>query len=586
MVGKATVALSGITSRPPSAREASSRSRTVTASQERLLPVAALLRQQRTLTAVERFARQHEAGELPEGEQNYRALLPAAAPGPGEQYAFDVDLDRCTGCKACVAGCHSLNGLDETETWRSVGLLHGGAPDGGAQLTVTSSCHHCVEPACLEGCPVNAYEKDPQTGIVKHLDDQCFGCQYCTLMCPYDAPKFNPQRKIVRKCDMCADRLAHGEAPACVQACPNEAIAIRVVQHADVIERGEAGGFLPGAPAPEQTLPTTTYRTKRALPKNLLAGDFYVTRPEPAHLPLAFMLVVTQWAVGITCASSWLGLWSAEIHGASQAWALSAFVVGALGLGIGLLHLGRPWLAWRAALNLRRSWFSREALLFGVYSALAAGVAALELRFGWQAWVAGVWPLERMGQITEQGAKAVHLLAAFAGCLAVYCSVMVYVATRREHWRAANTAVRFLGTTASLGITHCLWLWSVYSSDANGLPPVVRGLLWGVLAVMGGKLVYESGVWWHLRNKQQTVQKRIAEVLRRDLRQLTVLRTGTGLFGGVVIPTFCLLVPSLDAGTRSVVFGAALILLLAGELSERIAFFRAAPASKMPGALR
>ena len=61
---------------------------------------------------------------------------------------------------------------------------------GPAQQTVTTACHHCLEPACLSGCPVKAYEKNPVTGIVKHLDDQCIGCQYCILMCPYDAPKY------------------------------------------------------------------------------------------------------------------------------------------------------------------------------------------------------------------------------------------------------------------------------------------------------------------------------------------------------------------------------------------------------------
>src|SRR5690606_1322723 len=103
--------------------------------------------------------------------------------------------------------------------------------------------------------------KDPLTGIVKHLDDQCFGCQYCTLMCPYDAPKFSAERGIVRKCDMCSDRLAHDEAPACVQACPNEAIAIRIVEQAEAIQTSEAGMFLPGAPTPEHTVPTTVYKT-------------------------------------------------------------------------------------------------------------------------------------------------------------------------------------------------------------------------------------------------------------------------------------------------------------------------------------
>lgn len=46
----------------------------------------------------------------------FAQLIPLSRPGPGEQYAFQVDLDACTGCKACVSACHSLNGLDDTET--------------------------------------------------------------------------------------------------------------------------------------------------------------------------------------------------------------------------------------------------------------------------------------------------------------------------------------------------------------------------------------------------------------------------------------------------------------------------------------
>src|SRR6266566_3266557 len=87
----------------------------------------------------------------------------------------------------------------------------------------------CLEPACMHGCPVGAYEKDALTGIVRHLDDQCIGCRYCMLTCPYEVPQYCVRKGIVRKCDMCADRLAESEAPACVQACPNEAIAIRIV---------------------------------------------------------------------------------------------------------------------------------------------------------------------------------------------------------------------------------------------------------------------------------------------------------------------------------------------------------------------
>ena len=98
--------------------------------------------------------------------------------------------------------------------WRSVGLLHGGTSELPVIQHVTTACHHCVEPACLQGCPVKAFEKDPVTGIVKHLDDQCIGCQYCMLKCPYDVPKYSKSKGIVRKCDMCSDRLAADEAPA------------------------------------------------------------------------------------------------------------------------------------------------------------------------------------------------------------------------------------------------------------------------------------------------------------------------------------------------------------------------------------
>src|SRR3954465_10588414 len=80
-----------------------------------------LLAQQQELSAVEKFSLSHDACQV--RSRLYRDLLPATAPAPGQQYAFEVSLDRCTGCKACVSACHSLNGLDDDETWREVGLL-------------------------------------------------------------------------------------------------------------------------------------------------------------------------------------------------------------------------------------------------------------------------------------------------------------------------------------------------------------------------------------------------------------------------------------------------------------------------------
>lgn len=153
--------------------------------------LAELLVDQQRLTAVDEFARWHSGQEHPTVAERYRDLIPVGLPGRGEQFAFEVDLDSCSGCKACVTACHNLNGLEPHETWRNVGLPHGGTSQLPVLQHVTSACHHCLEPACLQGCPVEAYEKDPLTGIVRHLDDQCIGCQYCILKCPYDVGDTN-----------------------------------------------------------------------------------------------------------------------------------------------------------------------------------------------------------------------------------------------------------------------------------------------------------------------------------------------------------------------------------------------------------
>ncbi len=214
----------------------------------RLSLLDTLLNEQQSLTAVEHFAQVYQSNGTPAGAKYYRDLIPSAKPASGEQYAFEVDLDACSGCKACVAACHSLNGLEEDELWRSVGQLSGGTTQLPVIQHVTTACHHCVEPACLTGCPVEAYEKDPATGIVLHLDDQCIGCQYCMLKCPYDVPVYSKSKGIVRKCDMCHQRLAAGKAPACVQACPNQAIRIRIVNQEAILEASEANQFLATAP--------------------------------------------------------------------------------------------------------------------------------------------------------------------------------------------------------------------------------------------------------------------------------------------------------------------------------------------------
>ena len=548
------------------------------------------LREQQA-TAVDRFAREHEAaqadGAAPTGR--YSALMPATAPAAGQQYAFEVDLDACSGCKSCVAACHALNGLEETESWRDVGLLHGGSRQLPVVQHVTTACHHCLDPACMHACPVDAYEKDPVTGIVQHLDDQCFGCQYCTLACPYEAPKYSRSKGIVRKCDMCSERLADGEAPACVQSCPNGAIAIRVVDVEQVVEASETNLFVPGAPEPGLTLPTTTYRTARVLPRNMIPADYYTVRPEHAHWSLILMLVLTQLSVGAFLVERMLemflpGALSAGIRPVHSA---SALAFGLLALGVSVLHLGRPQHAYRAVIGLRHSWLSREIVAFGLFAALAAAYAA---------WLG----LEHAGWIGQQGdaRPAVWLgwSVALSGTAGVICSVMVYQYTKRDFWNGPATACRFLLTTAVLGLAAAwipLMIATAAGAAAAGAAIDAYGamLCRGLMAATAAKLLFEAALFRHLASRQTTSLKRTAQLMSGALLNVTIMRFAAGLLGGIAMPALLLLsrVPSIPAHGQDLVFGVLVAMLvaacLAGELLERYLFFAAVASPKMPGKL-
>lgn len=539
-----------------------------------LLSVERLLREQQSLTAVETFSRRHDLGELVPQSKLYRNLIPLDRPGADEQYAFEVDLDACTGCKACVAGCHNLNGLDEAELWRNVGLLHGGTVQEPALQTITTSCHHCLEPACMAGCPVKAYEKDSITGIVKHLDDQCIGCQYCTLMCPYDAPKYNKAKGIVRKCDMCSERLAKDEAPACVQSCPNEAIAIRVVSRGTVVDAGNAQRFLPGTAVPEHTLPSTSYKTKRPMPSNMLPVDFYRTHPEHGHPPLVLMLTLTQLSVGAFTVAQVSEQLSGRPIGNALAQTGFAWVVGVIALVASVFHLGRPLYAWRALLGLRTSWLSREALCFGLF-------VKLTLLYALFGALPSSWAVPSTIRMLATS-DAMKWAAISFGMSGVFCSVMVYVATRRQQWSGSETGLRFFGTTLGLGAAAVV---AVASWEVSNAMPAMQVLLWVVGLTTGVKLAFECAGLLSVRDPRESSAKRMAKVMLGDLMKTTTARFALGLAGGILLPLL-LVVDVWDRHTGALLAGVSFATLLFGELAERSLFFSAAPTSRMPGGLR
>ena len=138
---------------------------------------------------------------------------------------FVVDLNRCVGCGACVLACRLENGWGRDNPWRRVLPLNLRRHPGGPTYFLSVACHHCQEPACLKACPSAAYEKRAD-GIVVHHETRCLGCRYCEMACPFGAPRFDSARAIVTKCHFCHPRIDAGDEPACVAACPTEALRV------------------------------------------------------------------------------------------------------------------------------------------------------------------------------------------------------------------------------------------------------------------------------------------------------------------------------------------------------------------------
>jgi Fe-S-cluster-containing dehydrogenase component len=186
------------------------------------------------------------------------------------RYGMLIDLDRCTGCGACMVACSAENNVppaNERATARTgitpmrVQQISNGAHGAERrEAFIPLMCMQCGEHTpCVSVCPQQAVEVDAATGIVTQMPQRCLGCRYCMTACPYHARYFNwwdPEwpagmektlnpgvavrmRGVVEKCDLCHARLHAAEdkaavagrsevepkdyTPACVEACPTGA---------------------------------------------------------------------------------------------------------------------------------------------------------------------------------------------------------------------------------------------------------------------------------------------------------------------------------------------------------------------------
>jgi len=197
------------------------------------------------------------------------------------RWTMVVDLDKCTGCGACMVACQAENNVPiatrvtpfetntdwsnklRSTTWMLVYQLTNGKsfPEHETAF-LPRPCMQCGHASCVSVCPATVTKKDENGGIVSQVYPRCFGCRYCMASCPYHARYFgwydpvwpdgmektlSPDvsvrpRGVVEKCTFCHHRwmkakekarkenrdplkLKDGEyVSSCSEACPNGSI--------------------------------------------------------------------------------------------------------------------------------------------------------------------------------------------------------------------------------------------------------------------------------------------------------------------------------------------------------------------------
>jgi formate dehydrogenase iron-sulfur subunit len=153
-----------------------------------------------------------------------------------------IDVSRCIGCKACQVACMEWNDvrddvgvctgtydnpIDLTDrSWTVMRFYEEELPNKGLQwLIVKDGCLHCADPGCLRACPAPGAIVQFANGIVDFQQEYCIGCGYCQTGCPFNIPRYSLKDHKAYKCTLCSDRVAVGLEPACIKACPTQALS-------------------------------------------------------------------------------------------------------------------------------------------------------------------------------------------------------------------------------------------------------------------------------------------------------------------------------------------------------------------------
>ncbi len=441
-------------------------------------------------------------------------------PNRYKQHGFFFNADNCIGCHACESACSEKNDNPAHIAFRSVGYVEGGTFPDYQRINISMACNHCDDPGCLKGCPTRAYTRFAEYGAVLQDPDICFGCGYCTWVCPYNAPQLDPVKGQVTKCNMCVDRLEVGLQPACVSACLGNALDFGVIENIPE-NRIEAKTEIPGFPDPAITHPNIRFQQTRSTHREMTRPDGLPVKYHKDDATGTFTPEVDAQKGGAAREWNWRKLLTSHESAhvvftlCTQA-VLGAFLLTLLGgllggtalaplaatvvrvpLLVGLLalltyglfklnmHLGKPHRFYRGFNNLRWSPVSREIAAVSGFYTLLIGFMVLALF---------------SHPLLVLLCQSVGIGAALSGLAGLYFMYRIYRIPTRPFWNHWQTATAFAGNAIALGAL----LTGVVALPALAIRGVSAAPLAAVLAVLigVGQLLEAAGHIAHARAMQ------------------------------------------------------------------------------------
>lgn len=559
-------------------------------------------------------------GKLPAGRSMFINDNPTVGDNPNrnKQHGFYFNADNCIGCHACEAACSEKNENPAHIAFRSVGYVEGGSFPDFQRMNISMACNHCDDPVCLKGCPTNAYTKHAEYGAVLQDPDTCFGCGYCTWVCPYNAPQLDPVEGQVSKCNMCVDRLEVGLKPSCVSACVGNALDFGVVETVPQ-NREQAKASIPGFPDPEITQPNIRFQQTKQLPDEMQRTDsmpikyrkddqgqyqpsvdrkqgtkkyWNVARLSSRENPLVAFTLLTQMAIG----SFTLAFIASLLNPGFAAFRASSFYVPfvaiccaaiASGLFMSTVHLGKPMRFYRGFNNLRWSPVSREGLGVALFLNFAGLHMLLSLPANQvaQDFLPFLSPLAESTLLATIG-QTTAVLAIVAGSVGIYYMVKCYLIKARPFWNHWQTATSFIGNGVSLGaiLLGTVALLSVLVTETPSIASSISIIKFASLALFSGLALEFVGLIAHAKSMREAPHEGAASfyIQETTFGKTYLLRNAVSVLN--LLLTLAVLVFPFPPITTLILWGMVSLLVFANSIVSRALFYILVVPTTMPGA--